>query len=782
MKSIVKLLFLVAFSSIYSQNKTTIIANALDNYFINNKYSLHVHLNKTNYITGEEIWFTAYSFKRDLGIINKTKQNIVVGLYDENNIEIDKSLLFLESGTSSGNILLKKELKSGTYYIKAFDIAMNILDQDESFIQPIKIINPDAINPQKSDLDETVTFDLQILPEGGHLVSNVNNTCGIKIINNYGKGVKLKDFQLLDENGTILIKNIKTNTLGMGKFNFVPKSGVTYLVKHLKAPIKKSLPTVKEKGLVLTSVQNFKTGDLQIIIETNEETLNTIVDEEVTLFIHKDKLSKGYTIKFENGFPKIIFSIPNKDLFTGVNTITVFNNKQKPLLERLFFNSKSIKPVESIITEVKRKKDTFSYAILNKLDKQTITGKTSISVLPITSVANTKKSSIYASVYLKPFLKGYIENPDYYFKKNDNQKLYEIDLLLLNQGWRKYDWNSIFRKKASINTITSTSGITIKGYVVALNNNETPINVLLYSKDNKKMELAELNEKLQFEINGLNFTKNSSFKFTASDKKGKPIKANFFYTISPRKEQLNSKYVIQKLDPFNSQDQNKSIAFSQFEGEELDEVVVNAKKLKFKKITRGRYGVKVDSSLYGYSIIADYFKSTEGLILKVTPRGLKYFYPRLGTQEEEESVIIVDGKLANISNGLLNIQIKNVEELYHGGRDGFGNRMPHLVFTDGNYNLTPENLKTSKEFTIEESGFSNEKEFYTPLYINYESTDYKKYGTISWHKNVITNTNGYAKISLSNPGMHDLIFYIEGISETGEPIANVVTVKNKTKP
>ena len=53
-------------------------------------------------------------------------------------------------------------------------------------------------------------------------------------------------------------------------------------------------------------------------------------------------------------------------------------------------------------------------------------------------------TNIEAAFLLTPYLKGYIEKPSYYFNNTDRKKLIELDLLLLTQGWSKYDWNDIF--------------------------------------------------------------------------------------------------------------------------------------------------------------------------------------------------------------------------------------------------------------------------------------------------------------------------------------------------
>ena len=44
---------------------------------------------------------------------------------------------------------------------------------------------------------------------------------------------------------------------------------------------------------------------------------------------------------------------------------------------------------------------------------------------------------------LESDVRGYVENPHYYFEANDEQHRADLDLLLMIQGWRRYDWSEI---------------------------------------------------------------------------------------------------------------------------------------------------------------------------------------------------------------------------------------------------------------------------------------------------------------------------------------------------
>lgn len=752
---------------------STKIDSALQKFHANKSIALHIHSNKNVYISDEKIWFSIYAFETESATVDANNHNIVVQLTDSNNKAIAKSLLYVNNGQTNGNFTLSPKTETNTYYLKAF-ITNN---PSTIFTKAIKIINPSITTETKDTANNSTKLDVQILPEGGHLISDVVNTCGIKILNSNGKGIQLKNLILEDEKGKILKNNLATNALGMGKFSFVPKENTNYYLCSKTSSFKQQLPQIQNFGIALKLEQNFKTGELQIELNTNKKSLKTFSNQDITITIHKESLAYSYTTKFEKDYPKLVLNIPSSKLFSGTNIITVFNEDFKPLVERLFFNFNSLKNNSSFISEASKNNDTLTYNIINKQNKETIKTQTSISVLPLKSIANNNRDNLFASVYLKPFLKGSIENPSYYFQKNNNQKRFEMDLLLLNQGWSKYKWNTIFNTKKP-NTLNNDSGLTISGYVVPLDKKQSLKSVLLYSKKNKNIKMVDLEKDDRFTINNLVLKTDSEFEFSALDISGKPVKANFFFTVKPLNRLLDKTFEIDLTNPFNETNLSENI-IDKFEGESLDEVVINAKKLLFEKFTQDRYGIKVDSSLHVYQTIGNYFKMKEALEEKMflgsmySPPGLDYAY-RFGGGR---AVFYVDGKRATLSNGLLNISMKHVIELYHGGKDAWGNRRSHIIFTDRKYDTLPEHLKTSKVFKLQ-NGFTFQKETYKPEYINYESETYQKFAAIAWEPLVRSNENGYNKMTLVNPGKHDLLFHIEGFTETGEPFSTITSYKN----
>lgn len=769
-------LLILAFLSItvIAQTNQGDISEELVVHFEHDRTAFHIQTNKTIFFAGEEIWFSAYAFNRHKGEIILEDKNVVVQLWDNNQELLDTSLLLLTKGTQSGSFLLKPTLAEGIYTITASSTDNRMPAKDQTFGQTIKVINPESEKVAKSSTSNK--YDIQLLPEGGHLVAGINNTCGIKILNDSGKGVQLSDLVLKDSKGNIIQNSLKTNRLGMGKFSFTPALKTAY---HIEVNDNKvTLPEINTYGITLNSNQNFNTGDLNIKLEANDATLKRLANTEISVIIHKDKSSQVYTVNFEADYPEITFQIPNKKLYPGVNVITVFNAEKEPLLERLFFNHKSVQEMQSFVAQTSKVKDTFTYSIVNKIDQRPIRSTTSISVLPATNSAMMNKESIYASVYLKPYLNGSVEDPSYYFTRNSYQKQFEIDLLLLNQGWSKYNWKQVFNSnKSTALAQVKKPGISLNGYVRAHNDKDIPTQVLLYSNDNKNLSVEDLDEEARFVLDSLPFAKGTKLNFSALDRSGKPVMANFFYTVNPRAATFKTSKNIASKDYFTANliEPTKSI-FSN-EPEQLKEVVVNANTLKYEKFFKGWDGRKITATekskgnlrnfmaSYGYYVIFDedsLYRRFGKWVMNMNGRGSAFREPR----------VVVDGigyKAMDIGEM---VSLQDVDEIY---ADRRGKTHTFIVFTNGKW-ASNSDEKTSKSFTLKE-GFTPKKEFYTPQYTSYTSEEYQKYGVVSWHERVEPNSEGYSQIELVNPSGTDLLFYTEGYSETGKPIASVVKVE-----
>ena len=161
------------------------------------------------------------------------------------------------------------------------------------------------------------------------------------------------------------------------------------------------------------------------------------------MLLHKDGKVKPISVEFDKSVTQIV--IAKKDLFRGVNTITLFNNKNKPILERLFFNqANGFKNYNFYLSDASSAEDSIAFKLKTDIALGESVLNASISVLPTGTRSYNPDHNIISAMLLRSYVNGVIENPQYYFNNFDRRKQFELDALLLTQGWSRYSWDQIF--------------------------------------------------------------------------------------------------------------------------------------------------------------------------------------------------------------------------------------------------------------------------------------------------------------------------------------------------
>ena len=62
------------------------------------------------------------------------------------------------------------------------------------------------------------------------------------------------------------------------------------------------------------------------------------------------------------------------------------------------------------------------------------------------TMTNGKQGNMKTWMLLSSEVRGYIRDVDYYFESDDKEHRQNADLLMLTQGWRRYDWRLMSEK------------------------------------------------------------------------------------------------------------------------------------------------------------------------------------------------------------------------------------------------------------------------------------------------------------------------------------------------
>lgn len=401
---------LLSITPILAQSKID-LKSSYDNYVNLPREVAFGHLNKSLYIQGETIGFSVYVFDKNTKKPSTQTTNVYAVISDKDNNTIKEQMLWAKEGKANGLFNVDSLFTTGNYTFKAYTNWMRNFDEQNYFVQNIKIVDPSELDVATEEI--TSKLDAQFLPEGGHIVANAENNIGVVIKDVKGFGIQNISGRILDQNENI-VTQFKTNDMGIGKFTFRHEANKRYKVDiDFRNRIQTfDLNFSQSKGVNL--MLNELRSKVMLTFNTNAQTLPIISGKPYTLMIHNGYKSSTNNFQFNNAL-NVSLAIEKKNLEPGLNIFTVFNEKNQPILERLYFNFDGLQTVTTNSTYFRKESDSLAVQIpLNALAENE-TANVSVSVMPAETKSYNTHHNILSYTMLQPYVKGYIENARYYF-------------------------------------------------------------------------------------------------------------------------------------------------------------------------------------------------------------------------------------------------------------------------------------------------------------------------------------------------------------------------------
>ncbi|MDC6391090.1 hypothetical protein PP182_20565 [Maribacter sp. PR1] len=772
-----------SFSSLWSQNESveSKIKPAFKDYFGLPRASIFLHINKSAYVTGEHLWFKGYLYNRLKNNLLKEPLNLYVSIYDSVGRPIKKELFISKEGLSQGQVLIDSTFEKGTYFLKASTSWISNFREDDSFISQFEVLSGKREIRKFKDKE----LDIQFLPEGGHLVSEVLGTVGVKVLNKRGYGVQ--DITGVVYNNGDSITSFKTNRFGLSKFDFLPEKDKIYtaVVQYDKRKSQKSvLPQIQSKGIGM-SIRRVSSDRIMILLGTNPATRLEMGNKPYTLLFHRDGLLKHMKVEFPKNGNYISHILDPTSLHPGTNIVTLTDSKGKPLLERLVFNRPVIKRgvLKTSIDFI----DRDSVSVIIKMNQN---GEgphfLSASILPEETKAYEHQSNIFSTFLLSPYLKGHVENPKYYFTDVSENKDNNLDLLLLTQGWSRYSWDNIFENPPLIKKGFET-GVDIFGKLnFDLRKKQ---DIMFYPGDGMLPQIIKMKEGSDsFVLENFLLERGDNLKFTIIDANGRFSKPNLYVRIDDGStldilherplEYLSTKFEYQfnGSSKFNFLLPDNTIALNEVtvEGKKEEEVYVSP------FVSKGRL-IKVTQKTEGnYPRLLDLIRSSGFNVWEAPNTG----YDRIRITSKRPSALsltppsprlYVDDIPYSDFNILIDFPTRRLES-YFIDRSGNGEQGAAggviRVYTKKGADQDAPGLGrkyVSSDFFVHtvKSGFSPVKEFYVPKYASYNNTSFQNFGTIHWEPNIVIGNKGRTSFKFRNLNVERLKVFIEGIGMDG---------------
>ncbi|WCO02260.1 hypothetical protein [Psychroserpens ponticola] len=793
----VLLSFLVNLTNAQVERKNQ-LEDTYASYYSIERETIHLHLNKNVFILEEPVWFKAYIYNKDTNkpAINST--NIFVSLYDEKGKEIDKKLFFAQNGVVSGTMELSSAVTPGNYYLRAYTNWMNNFPEDESFTSlPIHVVNPYKEELEAFQDEETATpHDVQFLPEGGYAIENSNNTIGVKVSNLNQNESKIKGS--IFDNNTTEVLTFETNSFGHGKFNLIYEKDKTYYAVYTinNKEEKTFLPKPKPTGFNIT-IDNYSNEKYTYInLKTNANTLELNKGKTYYLVINQNSKISVVNLDLNNLKTQNTIPVESANLVPGVNTIALFDDNSNPILERLIFNYQNIN-VASVNTNIKKVKDSITVNLkVNTQNNQNQLSQLSVSTLPNINITNASNADIMSSFLIHPYIKGQVQNASHYFKNVDRLKKYDLDLLLLTQGWSKYEWKNIKKGQLPV-TYGFEVGLKIEGtfnrYAKKHRSNKTQ----MFSMTNGVNENTTIDQNTNTFVFDNYFLKDGAvinFSLYENDKavpKVNPV----IQTINGKRELMHAFKSKTKVIRKKSTQSDLRTAFKAYNIEKLDTVNLSYKKKKVvekplkheKSYIANKYsnGIKIDSMIERtYFNISDLINANGFVVEDLAGTGFTRIKNRnpvtyLGSNEP---ILIIDNvNLGNNYDMLFNLTFEDIDEIYINTNGlGYGAAAAAGVIRiyrkDGSQSLEKIKLREYGDVVIK-NGFSIEKKFYTPAYYFKSDDVLSEFACLDWASNITTNDLGMYTYKMKDSGLNDLVLVIQGFTSTGELISEIKTVK-----
>jgi hypothetical protein len=750
----------------------------------------YLHLNKSTYITGEQIAFTAYVLDKLSKKPSAISSNLYVTLENKSGDVLSQQLLNLRNGAASNIIELDSTFTSGSYTIKAYTNWMRNFDTQNHYSESIRII--DSKLEKVINEDFTVTnLDIQFLPEGGKFVDEVVSSVGIIAKDNTGHGIRNLKGKIYDRENNF-ISNFSTNHLGIGRFSMRSNASTSYYAaynyngKNYNVPIEL---TVEPLGTVLSCTMDDK--NLYVNVFLNTTTRKQLKNRKYQISVHNDSgiyLSDVFFGKED----KKLFSFDLCTLPPGVNVVTLFDNLKEPISERIIFNPVGFERYAFDDVAVSQTTDSIQISFKGKSSKASSIGNISASILPVQTLSYNKHQSIVSQNYLQSYLRGSIENASYYFTDVDVKKRYDLDNLMLTQGWRSYDWFDKFKIKESY--YQAENGISIKATLESDKNKRLEGFYLDLPNEQSPLVVNHDGTKDSFWVQNVYVEDNDSLFIAKISKNGRLSKPKLYVRSFPNQFpelESNAPVLEARSDDELELLSNEAdfILNDPLKGiQNLDAVVVVSEREKAltraEELSKGRFGeIKVISNedRRMYFMLEDYMRAQSGVRVIGNLGDLNF-----SSRTRDTMAIFIDDSFFGYSIPARYLFMSEVDyiEINQTGLgtalgSGFRTSGGAVRIYTGPINLDDNSNRKKLGLAYQPAlSFSSEKYFYTPKYANYNSDFYLKYGTLDWKPKVTPDDQGNYTIMIKKPSTPFKI-YLEGILNNNTLLSQEITIDSK---
>lgn len=454
---------------------------------------VYLHLDNTCYFLGDTLWYKGYVMRSDRGTLTDLSKILYVELLTPDGYSVERQQLEMEDGTAHGMFVLKDTLYAGYYELRAYTRWMLNFGQCEyphvrisedlfyskkmakeffrdyeklySRVFPVydkpeeagDFVKDMTLRPMrryyKTPKKKKPEVDLRFYPEGGGLVAGTACRVALELNGEEGQHLGGMELSVWDKDGKVAAV-CRTDERGRTTFRLPDVSEdadyrATFTYKGYG--YEEELPEVEKEGCALA----ITVGDS--VVEAMVQAVG--VDSPVALHVMSGGVSRFYrTLPVSllssggvdvadgaaSGCRTCRMAIPLDSLPTGVNQLTVFDGKGRIYADRLFFvNHHDYDAPRLAVSGICQSYEPFDSITLHLqlADPADSLSSLSLAVRDRETEEDTyDNGTILTEMLLASEIKGFVENPGYYFESDDSLRRQALDRLMMVQGWRRYKW------------------------------------------------------------------------------------------------------------------------------------------------------------------------------------------------------------------------------------------------------------------------------------------------------------------------------------------------------
>ncbi len=626
-------------------------------------------------------------------------------------------------------------------------------------------------------------FDVSFHPEGGWLVPGQTCRVGFKAVNPSGLGEDISG--IIYDSKDKEVMQFKSLKLGMGFFNFIPEDGEKYHAVCMTGngdTRRFDLP-VPDTRAVAVNVKQLRNHFLVHILKGESAR----VDSLSLVIHHKGIVLHHEPCSSESGN----YTFPEEFFPSGISSVLLLDAHYNIISERLVFN---INGEDFATLETNLSAPLYQCRKLVTLNLQLAgTGMESahnniaVSVVDKNVVVPDTANSLVSTLLLSSELKGYVESPASYFT-GKREDLTALDVLLLTQGWRRYDIPGVLKGKIENPEILPEQFQEISGKAEAMffrSMDEGKISLYATLDTLSSMEITAADEKGRFMFM-VEFPEGTEITVQSLDRKERA--GNFISldeitypdyhlaTLSARRQLKGADKADFDIDSYLKHADEE---YSQKYGMRnimLEEVTVTAKSIKnykesvyYSPISSSGLTTAEDIRKRNFSSMLAVLLATEGVVVRGGDR--------ITTTRSDMPILFVIDDMPYTSFDVLSMDVNDIDNLFvikeHTSMFGYyPETSGALVITTSGSSY--QRIKSINIDRIRPLGYQEAAEFYSPKYetkAQFESPMSDLRTTIYWNPGVQFSPSGEAVIefySADSPTTYQVVG--EGVTVDGKMV------------